>query len=225
MSTTIQTSLTLWSSSPARYPGVARRRTYVRDNVQFCARIEYQRENPFPGANTHVYVYFRDTLSLALLNGDYEVAALIVRSGIGRWTYNTSQRVTQGLDEMVENCLTLLTPHERRRRDRLREVSHTACFLEGYFRQWFHPYAENRIAIPESFVETFLFAEEWSDKYREIANYPHKSSITHRRLLKEAIMQRELPEWIGRRYPVEGEEMCRQLGLRLYTYIQANNDA
>ena len=151
----------------------------------FCVRLAYP-EGIRPLYMAHPrhasYLYIRDTLSLTLLLGHWRWAELILRTPVFQskptdkrnpWVYNNEEddngdptvHITYA-EQGYERHLLHRLP-EGNQID-IREVSHTSCFLEGYYNYRFGPNAKPNAPNILPFIRRYVFSD-WEPKYGGLA--------------------------------------------------------
>ena len=199
----------------------ARRRVFHRDGRHYRERLEYTLFHPFPSSpEQQTFVYFKDTLALALLKPDYKAAHEII-SLVGGWIYNGTGYEHEC--DIKEAGHPDLTPAIERTVSPMKDMSHTACFLEGYYRQWFAPNAVESVGMDTEFVNYHVFKWDWEAKYRRYAEHEGMTELEHKHLIRNALFFEETPVWMTIGVHLRrAEKMCTSLATRFMDYIHAN---
>ena len=184
-----------WANTGPIY-GSTRRVLFEQNN--FCHRFEYPASmRPFPHIppDMETVVYFRDTLSLALLYGHWETAQTI-SDIVGGWTFNRQPQEWEANVIGKESAIfsVISTPS-------MQELSHTCCFIEGVYREFrwvdrsdptiIEPMSQACIRLLTDTVIRF----DWAAKYRELMSVcTNRNTVIS--VMKEAIFCREFPPWL-----------------------------
>ena len=204
------------------HPMYARRRVFHRDGRHYCERLEYTLFHPFSTSpQQQTFVYFKDTLALALLKADYETAHEIITL-VGGWIYNGTG---YHHDCKVNEAGSPHIPHVNDRGDPpMKDVSHTASFMEGYYRQLFSPNATGDFGgLPKAFVERHVFEWDWDAKYRKFAISEGMTDIERKHLVRDALLLDENPVWMtADAHLRRAEKMCVCLASCFMDYVMAN---
>ena len=174
----------------------SRYRFFERGGKRFCGRLEYAPGfNPFPnlGSTSGAIVYIRDTLSVALIKAEYESAEEIIKTQ-GGWVYNSARAFQENWDNNKVKR-TPSTPLLANTDPEVKDVTHTACLMEGLFNQWYSGLAKMKQLLKIEFLEYYLFIPDWDKKYRPLAESKEEQSVSLEQL-KQAILDYEVPTWL-----------------------------
>ena len=203
-------------------------RTYRCDDVNFCTRLEYPMnyDEVFPhrgAAAFETVVYFRDTVSTALLYGQFGVASQILHHR-GGWIRSDHPLLFSSLDLNVP----VLQKHPMIADSAIASgnpahVAHAACLLEGYYLKYYVEKDESDGEPFDSFphlpfIQRWLFELEWGPKYGAIArddNLGHHEAI---REIKDKIFGEELPPWMRLFAGYKVGHLCRDFADQFHMY-------
>ena len=199
----------------------SRYRLFHREGKRFCGRLEYVAGfHPFPAGkcSSAAMVYIRDTLSLALMKAEYEVAEEILQTQ-GGWVYNRPKAFGTDADDHKFYGMPIIggLPNTD---PAIRDISHTACLIDGYFRQWFAPLPKKKKALNNHFLGYYLFSPDWNRKYRSMAESARGDAYSLDRL-KTAIFDNETPTWLtDGALQTQAMEMAEELANRFIDYCK-----
>ena len=215
-------------------PLYGRCRIYCHNDVNFCTRLEYpmmfHEVLPLRGAEAHeTVVYFRDTISTALLFGHFGVASQILHHrGAESWiradSLNLRTETVPNEDVLRERPMIA---DSQIALDSPEHVTHAACLLEGFFMKYYMVGDESdgadRASFPHlEFISRYLFAREWGPKYGEIALDKTLNKWQAVDRIKDQIYLNELPPWLRILAILKIGHLCKDFAIQFYQYCNPN---
>ena len=200
------------------HPDYDSTRKVLFEGRNFCHRFEYSVViNPFNNipSGMETLVYFRDTLSTALLFGHWGTACRIAEE-TGGWVFNTRPLLwrTSGFEKRGVVFTTIREPS-------MYELSHTCCFLEGAFRDYF--FLERVGPMDDACRQiqaNILFPFDWSEKFRERTETPRAEEVVVR-LVAEALFSQEFPPWLKEdTHRFNAERMAHEIAHLFYKWCR-----